>query len=185
MTEKLLEPFFRTYSLPKETKFPIEGVIQDFTHILPESLLEIWYEHGWGGYRDGLFWFVNPKEYNSLLKTWNIGASQPIVFLRSSFGDLFFLDSSTVYRIRVHHGEILEWDDSLNNFLKFRMRYEPYLRENFDLELHEACLEKLGPISSDEMFGFEPALALGGKEEVDFAKKLKLLEHVDILFQLC
>jgi hypothetical protein len=30
---------------------------------LPDQLLAYWEEHGWCGYADGLFWTVDPEEY--------------------------------------------------------------------------------------------------------------------------
>ncbi|NJN12426.1 MAG: DUF1851 domain-containing protein [Richelia sp. RM1_1_1] len=184
MSEKLLQPFFRAYPSSSQARFPTDAAIQNFTGKLPEGLLNIWQVHGWGSYRDGLFWLVDPTDYRVILETWGIDPNRATVFLRSSFGDLFFWDSHIVYRIQIHYGNILDWDDSLDNFLKFRMRYEPYLSENFDLELHYNCLSKLGSLSSDEMFGFEPALILGGKKDVEFARRLNLFTHIDILTQL-
>ncbi len=185
MNEKLLQPFFRAYPSSSQTEFPTKAKIQNFTGKLPNGLLEIWQIHGWGSYRDGLFWLVDPTAYGVVVEAWGIDPNRVTVFLRSSFGDLFFLDSNIVYRLQVHYGKILDWDDSIDNFLQFRMRHEPYLRENFDLELHQACLKKLGSLRSDEMFGFEPALIFGGKKDVEFARKLNLFVHIDLLSQFC
>jgi hypothetical protein len=35
---------------------------------LPDQLLAFWDEHGWCGYADGLFWTVDPQEYESVWK---------------------------------------------------------------------------------------------------------------------
>ncbi len=34
---------------------------------LPEQLLKQWREYGWSGYAEGLFWTVNPAEYQELI----------------------------------------------------------------------------------------------------------------------
>jgi hypothetical protein len=43
---------------------------------------------------------------------------------------------------------------------------------------------KLGELSPDEMFMFEPALALGGAPELKYVRKAKTLPHLSLLSQL-
>ncbi|EGH08166.1 hypothetical protein PSYMP_05689, partial [Pseudomonas amygdali pv. morsprunorum str. M302280] len=44
--------------------------------------------------------------------------------------------------------------------------------------------QKLGPLKSDEMYGFVPALALGGPMELEKLQKVKTIEHLTFLSQL-
>ncbi len=37
--------------------------IERYRGKLPDQLLAYWQEHGWSGYADGLFWAVDPQEY--------------------------------------------------------------------------------------------------------------------------
>ncbi len=90
MNEKLLQPFFRAYPSSSQTEFPTKAKIQNFTGKLPNGLLEIWQIHGWGSYRDGLFWLVDPTAYGVVVEAWGIDPNRVTVFLRSSFGYLFF-----------------------------------------------------------------------------------------------
>ncbi|EPM69033.1 hypothetical protein A249_39350 [Pseudomonas syringae pv. actinidiae ICMP 18804] len=50
--------------------------------------------------------------------------------------------------------------------------------------LFKPALEKLGPLKSDEMYGFVPALALGGPMELKNLQKVKTIEHLEFLSQL-
>jgi hypothetical protein len=50
--------------------------------------------------------------------------------------------------------------------------------------MFERALKKLGPLESDEMYAFEPALIAGGKMDVDKLAKVKLDQHLTILRQL-
>ncbi|MFH4130425.1 T6SS immunity protein Tdi1 domain-containing protein, partial [Acinetobacter baumannii] len=45
----------------------------------------------------------------------------------------------------------------------------------------DRAVKKYGPLSSNEVFGFEPALALGGKSVLQNLKKLNIHVHMAIL----
>ena len=44
--------------------------IERYRGKLPNQLLAYWEEHGWAGYADGLFWTVNPQEYEAVVEAW-------------------------------------------------------------------------------------------------------------------
>jgi hypothetical protein len=46
------------------------------------------------------------------------------------------------------------------------------------------AVKKLGPLAADEMFTFEPALALGGAERLKYIVKAKLMPQLSFLAQL-
>ena len=50
--------------------------------------------------------------------------------------------------------------------------------------LFRPALENLGKLRSDEMYGFVPALALGGAMELKNLQKVKTIEHLEFLSQL-
>lgn len=58
-------------------------------------------------------------------------------------------------------------------------------REANDLgDLFEKALRTLGPLQPDEMYGFVPALALGGSADLKHLQKVKTIEHLTFLSQL-
>jgi hypothetical protein len=162
---------------------------------LPDQLLAYWQEHGWCGYADGLFWTVNPQEYEPVLDAW-IGDTPFMerdayhLIARSAFGDLYFWGERT--------------GDSLNIFAPsaFCIPREPVFQPN-ELELglrvffsnrsrdendfdgmFAPALDKLGRLNHDEMYGFVPALALGGPSDLAHLQKVKAVEHLVLLAQL-
>jgi hypothetical protein len=68
--------------------------IERYRGKLPDQLLAYWEENGWCGYADGLFWTVNPQDYEAALEAW-IGDTPLMeedsyyVIARSAFGDLY------------------------------------------------------------------------------------------------
>ena len=53
-----------------------------------------------------------------------------------------------------------------------------------DQPLFERALAKLGPLDHDTMYGFVPALALGGEPSLDRLQKLEAHIHLSILSQV-
>jgi hypothetical protein len=51
-------------------------------------------------------------------------------------------------------------------------------------DLFEPARERLGTLGSDEMYGFVPALMLGGPDSLERLEKLKAVEHLVLLSQL-
>ncbi|MNE90069.1 hypothetical protein D3C80_1875430 [compost metagenome] len=47
--------------------------------------------------------------------------------------------------------------------------------------LFERAVKKYGPLAPDEMYGFEPALVLGGSSSLENLRRLKLDPHLLIL----
>jgi len=80
--------------------------IERYCGKLPDQLLTYWAEHGWCGYADGLFWNVNPQEYEPVLEAW-IGDTPFIeqdayhIIARGAFGDIFFWGEKTGPSLRI------------------------------------------------------------------------------------
>ncbi|AKT31824.1 hypothetical protein BV360_05362 [Pseudomonas syringae pv. actinidiae] len=74
--------------------------IERYKGKLPDLLLQYWSEHGWCGYGEGIFWMVNPQEYEGVTASWIQGSeleNQDTYHLiaRSAFGELYFWGEET------------------------------------------------------------------------------------------
>ncbi|RMV74283.1 GAD-like domain protein [Pseudomonas coronafaciens pv. atropurpurea] len=169
--------------------------IDRYTKKLPEQLLKYWEDFGWCGYAEGLFWTVNPQDYESLLNTWFSGiesfkSDNYHVIARSAFGELYVWGEKSGYSL------------SITSYMsRYSTRNSTFTGSKSDLgvkvfflsmnpevinvaDLFEPALEKLGELDSDEMYGFVPAIALGGSMELKNLQKVKVFEHLDLLSQL-
>jgi hypothetical protein len=169
--------------------------IERYRGKLPDQLLAYWEEYGWCGYADGLFWTVNPQEYEPVLEAW-IGDTPFMekdayhIIARGAFGELYFWGERTCDSLKVsapdsycfpreskyQNGDV---ERGLRMFFCKRTREE----NDFD-GMFAAAMEKLGPLAHDEMYGFVPALALGGPSDLAHLKKVKAVEHLVLLAQL-
>jgi hypothetical protein len=176
--------------------------LERFRGALPDKLLEYWQHYGWCGYAKGLFWTVDPDEWEDELEAW--------------IGDTPFMERDAFYVIgRTAFGELILWGNSTGQSLKIvpafgaaypafnqeryqkngpdfaiQLFFSSSSRELFDIEdeqgqpIFERAIEKLGPLDHDTMYGFVPALALGGKPSLDRLQKLDAHVHLSILSQV-
>ena len=169
--------------------------IERYRGKLPDQLLAYWEEHGWCGYADGLFWTVNPQEYEPALEAW-IGDTLFMkqdayhVVARSAFGDLYMWGEKTGSSLEVSATGsfcIPRTSRFVGERMDFGVRvfFGGISREENDFEgMFSSALKKLGRLKQDEMYGFVPALALGGPATLDHLQKVKAVEHLVLLAQL-
>lgn len=168
--------------------------IERYRGKLPDRLLHYWQESGWCGYADGLFWTVDPHEYEPVLEAW-IGETLLMeqdayhIIARSAFGKLYFWGEKTGYSLQLFAPGaycFLDTSRSIRNVdLEMQVFFGMQSRKGNDyLQMFSGTLKKLGRLKQDEMYGFVPALAFGGDSSVDHLEKVKAVEHLVLLAQL-
>ena len=193
--DEYFEYFLEKMGPPVHKRHVPPSSIARFRGGLPDQLLEYWQEHGWCGYADGLFWTVDPQEYEPVLQAW-IGDTPFMetdayhVIARSAFGELYLWGERTGESLRIFApGTYYLPNEAIfkGNELEFGLRAFFSVRdreENDFAELFNPTLAKLGQLMPDEMYGFVPALALGGVANLSRLKKVKADEHQVFLAQL-
>jgi hypothetical protein len=169
--------------------------IERYRGKLPDLLLKYWDEHGWCGYGQGIFWMVNPQDYEGVVASWLEGTELEKldtyhVIARSAFGDLYLWGEKT--------GASLDITSHLSRYLTHTSMYtgeqmdkglQAFLlsidEEGNDYgELFIPAKAKLGTLKYDEMYGFVPALILGGPATLEHLEKVKAVEHLIFLSQV-
>jgi len=182
-----------------------ENIIQAYKNKLPEQLFLYWKELGACGFGDGIFWMVNPKEYQEVLDNWLIGTifehrNDLSVIARTAFGELYVWAKNK--------GEILiinplinlitynATKDKNNNYTKEEEnKYMRYFfgaqdKEYFDYNdendkgMFDKALKKFGVLKEDEMYGFNLSPYLGGDELFSNLAVKKLHVYHDIARQM-
>ena len=180
---------------------PMEA-LQKWRGKLPDQLLNYWQGEGWCGYANGLFWTVDPDDYEDLVDEWL--ADTPLeqldsfhVIARTAFGCLYLWGEKTGDSVTVacNINSIIALSSNLKQEMDdpdfdARVFFSNKSPDHCDLNdesgqpLFERAVAKLGPLEPDEVYGFEPALVLGGKIRLENLAKLKLDVHLTILRQL-
>jgi len=170
---------------------------------LPAKLREYWVEHGFAGYANGLFWIVDPGDYEGVLRRWLDstpfkGQDDYHVIARSAFGALYVWGKKGGAALQIDPPHSLIFPDRAAAKLvsegkedfALQMFFESMARESADFgdlsgkPLFEDALKKLGPLAEDEVYGFVPALGLGGTAALANVKKVRIFEHLDTLAQI-
>ena len=188
-------PAINTAAVPPE-------VIAKFKGKLPDQLLSYWRQHGWSGYGNGLFWLVNPDEYEPALEAW-IGDTPLMesdayyVIARSAFGEMFLWGAKSGQSLDIKSlwGMMFPRDNServsqgksgmlIQNFIVGLDKKGLDQKDHLDKPLFDRASKTLGSLAPDEMYAFEPALAIGGKADLKNLRKVKAVEHLVMLAQL-
>ncbi|KKL31652.1 GAD-like domain protein [Burkholderia contaminans FFH2055] len=179
-----------------------QASFEKFEKKLPAQLLKYWAEEGWSSYADGLFWTVNPDEYEDILDMWLEDTifeevDSYHVIARTAFGKLYAWGEKTGPSLTVScpthslialerdlKGPLKNPDFRVQTFFGSKTRNECDLKDEAKAPLFGRALGELGKLGPDEMYGFEPALVAGGQMNLDHLKKVNLDVHLTILRQL-
>jgi hypothetical protein len=161
---------------------PEKKQLAKLTKKVPAQLVQLWAEHGFCGYGDGLFWTLDPTKHDHLLDEWIEDADQATILMRTAFGDLFFHAGGIFYFIETNYGGRIDkiTRDAEVFFDKYLLS-DRILDAVFKRPLFEKVVKKLGQLSADETYAFVPALALGGDQSPKRVQKVKFREHVAFL----
>jgi len=192
----------RGFGPAEKTQEVSAHILTHYKGKLPDLLLKYWELYGWSRYGKGLFWLVDPSAYEPVLKVWLRGTpflaqDSYYVIARSAFGRLFLWGTRSGQSLKIDSawGQIFPKDSTpamregrvdrlVESFLMVQKK-ESLDFEDFQQKLlFERALANLGPLSAEEMYGFEPALALGGRAELKNLRRVDAITHLTLLAEL-
>lgn len=169
---------------------------------LPNTLLAYWKYYGWCGFGKGLFWMVNPQDWDDAMETMLEGTGflekdAYHVIARNAFGDLWLWGERTGASLSIRSADgniypnlsrgvipLSERDAQLQYFWSGNAESHVDLLDGIQAKpLFEKCYKKLGLLTHTEVYGFVPLPALGGAATVKNAQKLQADVYMDILAQ--
>ena len=172
----MLENFIKVADMPQE-------VIEKYKGQVPAELLQIWQEDGLGTFLDGYLKVINPDDYLELLQDSYFRGDDAIPMFVTAFGDIITWEKNTYVGIVQYNIQDLDIIcKGLDLFIRFLDN--SYVTDNFELDLYRQAVLKHGALSYNQCFGFVPLLALGGVKDVDHMDKVKVLEHIYLMYQL-
>ncbi len=148
---------------------------------MPDNLLAYWERYGWCGYNHGLFWLVNPDDYSNIMETLT-GISQlddpneNFVIARGAFGKLVIWNNRRGYMMsynpniglltqsHIEQYPELDKDELEKDMAIFFGNTSGYRYDQGDENEHllfERALAQYGPLATNEMYAFVPAICLG------------------------
>ena len=168
-----------------------DAFLAKYANTAPKELITLWQEVGFGTFYNGLFRLLPPEEFIFWDDAYigESGQIKPqIPFMITAFGDIFVwiydtcLNESYVAYINIRKGT---WKIGASNVkILFNVRIlSNTCIKMFDLEMFPALVSKLGRLAEDECYGYVPALALGGDNDIDKVERVKFVPYIDLICQ--
>lgn len=175
--ENMLENFVKVADMPQE-------VIEKYKDQVPAELVQIWQEGGLGTFLDGYLKVINPDDYLELLQDSYFRGDIAFPMFVTAFGDIITWEKNTYVGIVQYNIQDLDiMIKRMDRFIEY-VDDEDFKDDYFDIPLYKKAVAKHGQLAYDECFGFVPLLALGGFKDMDHMDKVKVLEHIYLMYQL-
>lgn len=181
-----------------------EDVINEYSGRLPNTLIKYWKEYGWCGYGGGIFWTVNPKKYSVVVDEWLKGTvfedyDDYHLIALGGFGEMYLWGEKTgnSLSITASYGMMSPTDKS--DFIKRKSDNYELLVKSFFSGIDKKYLDEqdengnglfdkaatlLGCLYPGEIYGFSPAIPMGGKAVINHVKKVDAVSYLYFLASL-
>ena len=167
---------------------------------VPDALIRFWLDHGRGCYNDGKDWLCDPAPFIPLVEAVFEGdpefhPNDFVAIRRSAFSDLTLWSRKLAGPVTVSFnlGEVSafgaeSWIDKKTgqrhstDFIVGALFYRAKLVAAWvtedDEDMLPLAIERCGLLKADEVYGFFPALQIGGTNDVANLRRVKVVEHL-------
>ena len=168
---------------------PVESeVVEEYRGRVPDELVEVWEQYGYGTFGEGFLRVINPRLYEAEVgdcigKTQGDGISIPIMV--TGLGDLITWEPSAgVIGILYRAGRTVGLGTKLSTFLTLtRAGGAAHLSRVLDWDIFPKAVAAQGELPFDESFIFVPLLSLGGPAKVENLHKRQTLTAIQMMVE--
>ena len=161
-----------------------EETIKKYQGRIPDELMEVWKNYGYGSFYNGYLKIINPDEYQEILEESYFNGKISIPIFATGFGDIITWRSGEFVTLIIYRKNDIDVLVAGFEFFFGDLMTGKVLIRRLDKGLYEEALSRYGTLEYDECFGFVPLLPLGGSEKVDNLEKVKILPHIDLITQM-
>ncbi|WP_316771538.1 GAD-like domain-containing protein [Pedobacter frigiditerrae] len=161
------------------------AIINKYKNILPEELIHIWENMGFGIFEDGFLQLVNPNEYDFVFQYIDKLLEPSIVWAITALGDLLLWEGNENWTIAPDEGNRVKLVNVRNcssmvlgkmDFVLNRVLGDEYGitdKSYFNAKPFLEIKNKMSKLQYSQCYGYVPALALGGSKS---SKNLKIVD---------
>lgn len=161
-------------------------IIEEFRGRVPDELVEIWEQYGYGTFADGFLRLIDPKLYEAEVgdcigKTQGDGIAIPIMV--TGLGDLITWEPSLgIVAIQYRLGTVYGLGSRVRSV--FRLVEDGLILSRLRAEIFPKAVEAHGEVPYDQSFIFVPLLSLGGQEKVENLHKRETIASIQVAVDL-
>ena len=188
-----LQTFIDKFSVDQAGNTVSFETVKKYQAYLPEALLELWQNHGFGFYGNGLLQIINPELYQDVLWSW-LMKDQPdmtrLPIAISAFGLVFYYrllsedGDEDISFIDPHNSDIGVTAWSLTDFFNDWICGDEIIEQFLEKSALAKAQTQYDKLSDNQMYCYLPALRLGGRASDLNLDKGDAATHVDFLYQL-
>ena len=160
------------------------ALIKRYNNFLPEELLKLWTEKGFGTFMGGYLKTINPEEYIELVKETYFRGELSIPIFVTAFGDVIVWEENQYVRMIMYKEGKFKGMEAGFKFFFDDLMNDAFRRDFFEIDLYNSAKVKLGELTYKQCYGFVPLLGLGGKKSVDNLDIVSIKEHIEIITQI-
>jgi len=196
------------YGAPMHAVLPAKDYAHSYRARLPDVLLRLWLEHGWGSWNKGKFWLCDPGLLQPVIDSVflddpDYDANSMSVFAYDAFGKIYiWLGERRILRIDwLENYAIVQQYDGWNPYANVpesesinligAIQAAIYTSSNgIDGAAHlgpdgkdmlPAAIARLGELGRDEVYGFRPASGIKQANDIDNLQRVPILDHLKFL----
>ncbi|MFW2081066.1 GAD-like domain-containing protein [Acinetobacter guillouiae] len=188
-----LQTFINKFSVDQAGNTVSPETVKKYQAYLPEALLELWQNHGFGFYGNGLLQIINPELYQDVLWSW-LMKDQPdmtrLPIAISAFGLVFYYrllsedGDEDVSFIDPHNSDIGVTAWSLTDFFNDWICGDEIIEQFLEKSALAKAQTQYDKLSDNQMYCYLLALRLGGRASDLNLDKGDAATHLDFLYQL-
>lgn len=178
---------------------PSEDHIAAWRGRVPDLVIELWQRHGFAGYGNGRLWLTDPDEWAPtvalLVERVGIdgwpGGSTPVALARSGFGAIqLLLPGQGLGVIDVGLGLSRFSPSADGDDLNVESLFAMVETDDWDMvdesgeAMFDRAVDRLGPLTDNEVYALVPTLAMGGSSEVGNLHKLEVHANLEVVSEL-
>ncbi|MEO3999635.1 GAD-like domain-containing protein [Mesorhizobium sp. CAU 1732] len=191
---------------PKDARLADKAYAETYRGRVPDILIRLWLEHGWGSWNSGKFWLCDPALLQPVVETAFMGdlefdPDEMVVYAYDAFGTMYiWLGGYRVMRLYWTHNYVIEQkhedfneiagvpiDESfiiitdIEGHIPTGKNYGKAHTDSSGDDMLPKAIARLGELDRDEIYGFFPALSLGGENSAINLQRVPVLEHLMLL----
>lgn len=192
--------FIQTFGEPTASVAVPQSAIDKYRGKIHDKILGYWQQEGWCQFMNGLFWTVNPEDWQPVVDAWLAGTPfEPLgphyAIARTAFGEVLLFSERTgagtsiTPTLHLIGSWNVEPEDEYGLMISAGTLFSSGIPRDFEVldeneaPLFDAALRTLGPLTSDQIYAFEPPQILGGKPRLENLRKVRWDVHLMLLRQ--